>query len=70
MRCYNMLNVEKFQKQIVLSIQVDKIIHEWTGNGEGDFVGWYNNIDTEKPVYYIPIDINMNKQYNEKNKNT
>ena len=61
-----MLNVEKFQKQIVLSIEVDKIIHEWTENGEGDFVGWYNNIDTGKPVYYIPVDRNMNKAIKEK----
>lgn len=52
-----MLNVEKFQKQIVLSIEVDKIIHEWTDDeGMGEFVNYFNLDFTGENRFYIPLD--------------
>ena len=50
-----MLNVEKFQKQLILTIKGDKMVHEWTEEGEGDFVHWID-LDLVKSIHNISID--------------
>ena len=52
-----MLNVEKFQSEMVLKIEVDKIIHEWNDDkGMGKFVNYLNLNFMGDNKIYIPID--------------
>ena len=49
-----MLNVEKFQSEMVLKIEVDKIIHTWNDDeGMGKFINYLNMGENK---IYIPID--------------
>ena len=52
-----MLNINKFQNEMILEIEVDKIIHTWSDDkGMGNFVNYLNLEFMGENRIYIHID--------------
>ena len=52
-----MLNVEKFQSEMVLKIEVEKVVHKWNDDeGMGEFVNYFNLDFIGENRFYIPLD--------------
>ena len=52
-----MLNVEKFQSEMVLKIEVEKVVHKWNDDESmGEFVNYFNLDFIGENRFYIPLD--------------